>query len=297
MRRVDRVQNATIPNMVTINAGGGNSRIEYSAAFLDKVRELFGDDARIGMLAHEFGHHVDQNSVRAAWIDGSWNGELRADSWAGCALAKLGLKTQGIKDALRAIAATESSATQGSNADAGWDQRWVAVQTGYDACAPGGGKLASLASAAQVTGMGGGCANNTDCRMGRLCVNARCENQSFVRGTCTKDVDCPEGELCTAAGRCECRRLWPARRGRPYGIRADAISACLPQECGVERSNARVREMNTLNECPSDHLGPRLKECLVRPGGAQQKTACLHVCETLDRADKCEAATSPTESW
>jgi hypothetical protein len=300
--RVALFQNPTIPSALTVNAGSGNSRIEYSAAFLDKVRELFGEDARMGILAHEFGHHVDQNSVRAAWVDPSWNSELRADSWAGCALAKLGMRTQGVKDALRAIAATQSSAaqssaTQVSKIDPAWDQRWVAVQAGYDGCAPGGGKLAAFESAAvRVSARGGGCASNADCRMGRLCIDGRCENQSLARGLCAKDVDCPEGLLCTAMGRCDT----PAGSGQLVAASALTASpgrhdprACR-KECGVERKQCRVGAMKTLNDCLRGITSDRsYKECLC-PNWPSNKPACHQVCEdAFDKADQCESDYSP----
>jgi hypothetical protein len=60
--------------------------------------QQFGIDAVFAILAHEVGHHFDLHfnpSNSLPWnLQSSWNVELRADAWAGCALAKTNRSAQ-----------------------------------------------------------------------------------------------------------------------------------------------------------------------------------------------------------
>lgn len=101
--------------------------IAYSPAAFHQIQATYGREAILGILAHELGHHIDIHS-RPAWMDHSWGRELQADAWAGCALARLGLGTTALQNALRAIAAYPSPSHPG------WDLRAPAVQRGYASC-------------------------------------------------------------------------------------------------------------------------------------------------------------------
>jgi hypothetical protein len=295
--RVSLFQNVTIPNALVVTSPNGSSRIEYSPAFLERIRELFGADARFGVLAHEFGHHIDVNSAAPTWIDPSWDAELRADAWAGCALAKAGLKTQGLKDALRAVSAY-SSRTDPAKTDLAWEQRWLAMQQGHDACGSGAGmKMAALdgqAKAGASLGSGGpGCMANAECRMGRVCLEGRCAQKS-ARDACVRDIDCPDGQICTV-GRCD----KPAGSGQFVSAAAFASQPKPParacrRECGVERRECRVGAMSSLKQCLSAiTLDSKYKDCSC-PSWAAAKPECRQVCEdAFDKADQCESEYAP----
>jgi hypothetical protein len=295
--RVGLFQNPTIPNAVIVNAGNGNSRIEYSQAFLDKVQEVFGPDARFGVLAHEFGHHVDANTSQAHWMNPTWDAELRADAWAGCALAKAGMKTQGLKDALRAVGGGQPAPSRVESATGG-DQRWVALQHGYEGCGGDGGEMRMAAFDARASSLvTGGCSGNTDCKMGRVCLEGRCERRSSWGGTCLKDIDCPDNQICTGLGRCDN----PAGSGQ--FVAASAVMsqpkvkapACNAQ-CGLERRQCRVGAAKTLNECLRGvTTDATYRECSC-PSWPSAKPECRQVCErAFEKVDECESDYSPTK--
>ena len=300
--RVGLFQNGTIPNIVTVNVGSGASRIEYSPAFLDKVRALFGQDARFGILAHEYGHHVDLNGIRATWGDASWGSEQRADAWAGCALAKAGMKTQGLKEALRVVAAGQPTKSEQS-----WDQRWGALQTGFDVCGAVVTTGTRTGGVSPLAKGAGGCTSNAECKMGRLCVDGRCENRSVARNTCSKDVDCPEGQLCTDAGRCDApagsgqlvtaavtTKMSSSSTSQPSKATQDPRSC--GKECGVERRQCRVGAMTSLNGCLRKITAtPAYKDCNC-PNFPSSKPACRQLCEeAFDKADDCESNYAPAK--
>lgn len=126
--RVDLVQNAYVPNAMTMTTGNGYSKIAFSANFMNGVYNAFGAYAGYGVFAHEIGHHIDLNSSFPAQMSTSWSKELRADAWAGCALAKLNLPASGLLESLRVIAAYPSQTHPA------WPMRWPAVEFGYKSC-------------------------------------------------------------------------------------------------------------------------------------------------------------------
>src|SRR3954464_16001431 len=80
--------NATTPNTATVTDGAGVSKIVYSPRFVTSVQTTYGPIATLAIFAHDLGHHLDATGTRAPWMKSSWDGELRADAWAGCAMAK-----------------------------------------------------------------------------------------------------------------------------------------------------------------------------------------------------------------
>jgi hypothetical protein len=131
--------NSSAPNALAAATGPGQSKIAYNPDFLNQVANQFGGGATFGILAHEFGHHIDFHTT-APWMNNSWSRELKADAWAGCALARVGGNTQQIENALRAIAAYPAPSHPG------WQQRHQAVRTGFINC---GGKWSNQFSLSQ----------------------------------------------------------------------------------------------------------------------------------------------------
>ena len=119
--------NPTAPTILWTPAGPGYSKFAYNPALLNGLAMQYGDGASFGILAHAFGHHIDFNTT-PAWMNNSWSSELKADAWAGCALAKTGVGTGQIENALIAIAAFPVPGSPG------WPQRQLAVRTGFINC-------------------------------------------------------------------------------------------------------------------------------------------------------------------
>lgn len=114
------------------------AKVVYSPQFFSTVYDNYGDGAIIAMIAHEFGHALAEvHPVK--WMKSDWNAELRADAWAGCALAKSDLRVNDLADALTAVA--KYPPANGSS----WPLRLAALQTGYLQC---GGNNATFDNAA-----------------------------------------------------------------------------------------------------------------------------------------------------
>ena len=121
------VNNPTVPNAMAAAMGLGQTMIGYQPAFMDRIAREYGDGATFGILAHEFGHHIDFHTT-PPWMNSSWSRELKADAWAGCALARTGISTASLENALRAIAQFPSASHPG------WPQRLQAVRHGFVSC-------------------------------------------------------------------------------------------------------------------------------------------------------------------
>jgi len=91
------------------------------------VHESFGDAGIVAIIAHEFGHALD-DALGANWIQASWGPELRADAWAGCTLAKADFTAADMESALNALAKFPSAAHPA------WSLRIAAIRTGYTQC-------------------------------------------------------------------------------------------------------------------------------------------------------------------
>ena len=121
------VQNPTVPNAFAQVIGRQVTKIAYNPTFMNQIAIKYGPGATFGILAHEFGHHIDLNTT-APWMNTAWSRELKADAWAGCALARAGILPNQIQNSLRAIAAYPS------HSHPGWQQRHVAVRQGFESC-------------------------------------------------------------------------------------------------------------------------------------------------------------------
>ena len=105
----------------------GQAKFVYAPQFFSAVYDKYGDGAIIAMIAHEFGHALAEVHP-VNWMKSDWNGELRADAWAGCALAKSDLSANDLADALTAM-----SKYPPSNASS-WPLRLAALRAGYTQC-------------------------------------------------------------------------------------------------------------------------------------------------------------------
>jgi hypothetical protein len=196
--------NPTAPQSATATDGHGASKIVYSPAFVAEVRKSFGPLGSFGLFAHQLGHHLDATGNRPAWMNGAWDSELRADAWAGCAMAKAELRPSGLQASLLVLAEYPSPRHPA------WSERRAAISEGYKQC--GGAMLPKLArespeTAATVPTSSGaarapaGCNSDKDCRNGRICAQSRC-TAAPERLRCGKDTDCPEPQECDATGVC-----------------------------------------------------------------------------------------------
>ena len=126
-------RNSTAANAMLV-ADGNQARLVYAPNFLASVHEAYGDAGIIGIIAHEFGHALD-DALGAAWIESKWAPELRADAWAGCTLAKSGLGRGELQSALDALAKHPSPSHPA------WPRRLPAIRAGYKGCGGNGSNL------------------------------------------------------------------------------------------------------------------------------------------------------------
>lgn len=120
------LRNPTAANAM-FAAEGNQPKLIYAPQFFAIVHEGFGDAGIIAIIAHEFGHALD-DALGAAWIQPNWTPELRADSWAGCALAKSDLNPADLGSALNALAKYPSPAHPA------WAVRLPVIRTGFTQC-------------------------------------------------------------------------------------------------------------------------------------------------------------------
>jgi hypothetical protein len=126
-------RNSTAANVMLI-AGADQAKVVYAPQFFSAVYDKYGDAAVIAVLAHEFGHALDE-VYPAKWMSNGWNPEMRADGWAGCALARI---NAGPKDLADALAAVSLYPPPGKSA---WPLRLTAMRTGYVYCGGDGSKF------------------------------------------------------------------------------------------------------------------------------------------------------------
>ena len=287
------VRNPTSPNAITLATEGRASKIAYSPAFVDTVARLYGPGATLGIFAHEIGHHVDANSPAPAWMAARWGSELRADAWAGCALAKVGGKATDMRAAVQALA------TYPSAGHPPWAERAVVLQTGYRSC--GGTPIAELDAGKNDGKNGGGgtgaavrgCAVDSECKGGRMCLDGTCQERS-LRRSCSKDIECPGLQICAAAGVCQS----PAATGSAAGSATASVRATpssgpstCQDRCGDDEETCAGHADRTLRACKTELVSdPRYKECSC-PRWPSNRLDCYQVCkEAFDKSKTCEAA-------
>lgn len=124
-------RNPTVGTVQTFIAPSGAAKVVYNPQFLKSVDTTIGDGAVFGILACEVGHVID-GRMNPAWMPRSWVPELRADAWAGCALARAALPKDKTMAAVRAILENPSPAHPARN------QRVPALELGYRSCGGAG---------------------------------------------------------------------------------------------------------------------------------------------------------------
>ncbi len=105
----------------------GHAKIVYNPTFITSVYDRYGDAGVQAIMAHEIGHALD-DALGAVWIEKNWTPEMRADSWAGCILAKSNLSPTDVTAALAALQAHPSPAHPA------WNVRLPAIRAGYSRC-------------------------------------------------------------------------------------------------------------------------------------------------------------------
>jgi hypothetical protein len=138
------LRNITAANAMLI-VTSDQAKIVYAPQFFAALHDKYGDGAIIAMIAHEYGHALDE-IYPAAWMKRGWTPELRADAWAGCALAKSDLSSNGLAEALTAVQKYPPS----TGVHASWNLRLPALRLGYVHC--GGDALKFDGSAGAVKG-------------------------------------------------------------------------------------------------------------------------------------------------
>ena len=134
------LRNATAPNlMMTVTVEG--AKMVYSPQFFAGVYGKYGESGLVALIAHVYGHAIDETTP-SNWIPTSWNPELRADAWDGCALAKAGLPAGGLTSALGAMAASPPPS------QTNWSPRLSATRLGFTHC---GGAITAFDAASSTT--------------------------------------------------------------------------------------------------------------------------------------------------
>jgi len=87
--QVERMQSRGV-DVASVILFGGRAVVVYDREQLQRIGLRYGDDAVLGIFAHEMGHAWDSTYGRLA--DGPV-GELSADYYAGCLLGVLGAST------------------------------------------------------------------------------------------------------------------------------------------------------------------------------------------------------------
>jgi hypothetical protein len=130
------LRNSTAANVMLI-VDSGQGKLVYSPQFFGVVDKQYGDAGVIAVMAHVLGHALD-DTLGAAWIKSGWSPELRADSWAGCVLAKNNL---GAPDTSAALSALSALASYPSPSHPNWTVRTAAIRTGYIQCGGSGSQF------------------------------------------------------------------------------------------------------------------------------------------------------------
>jgi hypothetical protein len=132
---VEIFRNATAPNAM-LRVDSDQAKMVYAPQFFTAVYEKYGEGAIIAIIAHEVGHAIDLTTP-AAWMKLNWTPELRADAWAGCALAKVNLSKRGLVGALTALSMYPSPSHPN------WPSRIGSLRLGYTHCGGDGSEFDS----------------------------------------------------------------------------------------------------------------------------------------------------------
>jgi hypothetical protein len=122
-------RNATAPNLM-LTVDSGRAKVVYAPKMFTAAYDRHGDAGIMALIAHALGHALD-DAIGAAWVEKSWNAEVRADGWAGCILARSGLS------AVEWQAAQAALSEYPAPSHPAWNLRLAAIRSGYLHC---GGK-------------------------------------------------------------------------------------------------------------------------------------------------------------
>jgi len=129
-------RNPTAANaMLVVN--GDDAKFVYAPQFFQTVYDNYGEGAIIAIIAHEFGHALDE--INPGKFGRGGTPELRADAWAGCTIGKLNLTSTALGEALTAVSQYPSPAHPA------WPLRLAALRLGYTQCGGDGSKFESAA--------------------------------------------------------------------------------------------------------------------------------------------------------
>jgi hypothetical protein len=109
------------------------AKLVYAPLFFQTVYDSYGDGAVVAIIAHEFGHALDE--IYPGKFGTGGTPELRADAWAGCALARVNLSSTGLAEALTAMSKYPPPDQPG------WNLRLLALRLGYTKCGGDGSKF------------------------------------------------------------------------------------------------------------------------------------------------------------
>jgi hypothetical protein len=123
-------RNATAANAMLI-VTADQAKFVYAPQFFTAVYDKYGDGAIIAIIAHEYGHALNETTP-APWMNNGWTSELRADAWAGCALAKSDLSANDLAEALTAV--SKYPPIVKASAQPSIVQRLPALRVGYVHC-------------------------------------------------------------------------------------------------------------------------------------------------------------------
>jgi hypothetical protein len=130
---ISMFRNPTASDLMLIREEG-RVKLVYKPAFFTSVYEKYGDGGILAIMAHEVGHAID-GAMPTPWMKASWNPELRADAWAGCALARMTLSSGTLQAGLNALSKYPSPSHPN------WTVRIPVLQAGYTQCGGDASKL------------------------------------------------------------------------------------------------------------------------------------------------------------
>lgn len=114
-----------------VGLGTTTSTVLYNRTNIDRIRHLYGSAAVAFVFGHEYGHHLDRNSILRysthPMVEEPLALEARADAFGGCAVAILGLPFADVEALLDGVAAGDAEHAPGSI-------RIEDARRGYEGC-------------------------------------------------------------------------------------------------------------------------------------------------------------------
>jgi hypothetical protein len=130
---ISMYRNVTAADLMLIR-DGVRVKLVYKPAFFTSVYDKYGDAGILAIMAHEVGHAID-GAMPAPWMKANWTPELRADAWAGCALARMNLSSRALQAGLNTLSKYPSPSHPN------WTARIPVLQEGYTQCGGDASKL------------------------------------------------------------------------------------------------------------------------------------------------------------